>query len=79
MDTIAARGHVTANQFVSKQMKTTHRDDRLKGLAAANIAESSAGQHAQGKAYDPKMHGSLLKNINYQEKLVAESTTQTDF
>lgn len=60
-------------------MKTTHRDDRLKGLAAANIAETSAGLQNHGQSYDPKMHGSLLKKINYQEKLIAETSTQTDF
>ena len=76
-DIVAARGQFAANQFISKQMKTTHRDDRIKGLASASIAES--GSSPQNRGYDPKMHGSLLKNINYREKLLAESTTQTDF
>jgi hypothetical protein len=39
-DIVAAKGKCVENQFVSKQMKTTHRDDRFKALAAAQIAES---------------------------------------
>jgi hypothetical protein len=40
-DIQAAAGQARTVQFLSKQMRTTHRDDRLKGLAAAQIAESS--------------------------------------
>jgi hypothetical protein len=58
--------------FLSKQMRTTHRDDRIKGLAAAQISESKAETGFGNNDFNPKMHGSLIKNVDYKQKLFKE-------
>ena len=66
--------------FLSKQMRTTHRDDRIRGLAAAQITESGFGNsNVNQGTFDPKMHGSLIKNVDYKQKLFKDQSDQTDY